>query len=516
MNISRRNFFVGGMAGALGAFSGCRFFSKSHLAASGKPKLRFGVVSDIHIQKVGADEKMEAWGNNLTFKHTLEWFRDQNVDAVMIAGDMADRGMVEELEAVAQAWYAVFPEDRYPDGRQIEKVFVMGNHDYHGYLYSNHAEKLYPDMNERVKHVLRSDFAARWKRIFNEDYTRFYCKKIKGYTFLGQHWDDGKGMETEFGSSNYFGVELQSFLDAHGKTLDPSLPFFYVQHPHPKDTCYGPWAWGHDNGKVTKVLSAFPNAVAFSGHSHYSLTDERSIWQGAFTSVGTSSLRYTGMPYNECPPAGYENTGTEAKNGWKYNAVKMMGNFSTGDCRQGMLWSVYDDCIVVKRREFLSDLDVGDDWVMPLPAAESRPFAFAEHAKKSHAPAFPEGAKPTVTRTKAKTRGGKSRDGKETIPSVVKDAFKVVAPAVVADANARLFKLEFVAVAKDGTKKTKIVMAEGFNHSLAHKKASATSFCNFALDEIPAGEVRFEVTPITCWDQRGKAAASDPVNVPSA
>ncbi len=495
------------MAGTLGAFGGCRFLPSGGFAACGTPRLRFGVVSDIHITKVGAGEKMEAWGNNLTFRHTLEWFRDQNVDAVVIAGDMADKGMVDQLEAVAQAWYSVFPEDRYPDGRPVEKVFVTGNHDYHGYLYGDFAEKLYPDMAERAKHVLRSDFAKFWKRIFHEDYKRFYCKNVRGYSFLGQHWDDGTGMETKYGSCD-FGVELKAFLDAKGSTLDPSLPFFYVQHPHPKDTCYGPWAWGHDTGKATKALSAFPNAIAFSGHSHYSLTDERSIWQGAFTSVGTSSLRYTGMPYNECPPAGYENTTTEGADAWRYNAVKMMEKFSPGDCRQGMLWSVYDDCIVVKRREFLSNLDVGDDWVMPLPAAESKPFAFAEHAKKSHAPAFPEGAKPVVTRIKAKNRGGKSRDGKDEIRSVDKDAFKVSVPAAVADGNARLYKLEFVAEA-GGAKKTKLVIAEGFNHSLAHAKASASSFCVFAADELPAGDVRFSVTPISCWGQRGTPIVSD-------
>jgi len=510
MNISRREFFVGGVAGAFGAFGGCRFFSTSSFAEGDNPRLRFGVVSDIHITKVGADETMDAMGNNLTFRHTLEWFRSQNVDAVVIAGDMADTGMVEQLEAVAQAWYSVFPEDRYPDGRPVEKVFVMGNHDYHGFLYGDFAAKKYPDVEERVKHVLRADFARFWRRIFHEDYSRFYRKDIKGYAFLGQHWDDGNGMETKYGSCD-FGAELKTFLASKGGSLDPSLPFFYVQHPHPKDTCYGSWAWGHDQGKVTKELSAFPNAIAFSGHSHYSLTDERSIWQGEFTSVGTGSLRYTGMPYNECMPVGYENTPTGGRDGWKYDAAKMMKRIRSTDCRQGMLWSVYDDCIVVKRREFLSGLDVGDDWVMPLPASESKPFAFAEHARKSHAPAFPDGAKPSVTQVRAKNRGGKSPSGKENIASVEKDAFNISVPAAVADKNARLYKLEFVAVAKDGTKKSKMVLAEGFNHALAHTKASSRSFCNFALDELPAGEVRFHVTPISCWNQRGKPIVSDPV-----
>jgi hypothetical protein len=259
---------------------------------------------------------------------------------------------------------------------------------------------------------------------------------------------------------------------------------------------------------VTQALSAYPNAIAFSGHSHYSLTDERSVWQGAFTSVGTSSLRYTGMPYNECPPFGYENTVTEGKKGWRYDAVKLMRRFAAGDCRQGMLWSVYDDCIVVKRREFLSNLDVGDDWVLPLPSAEPKPFAFAERAKKFRAPSFPAGAKLAVSTVKAKSRGGKSKDGKESLPSVEKSAFKVVAPAAVADRNARLYKLEFVAESKDGTKKTKLIIPEGFNHAPGHKKASAPSFCLFARDEFN-GEVRFTVTPFNCFGARGTPLVSD-------
>ena len=507
MNISRR-FFIGGAA-SFGAFAGNRVVRAAGNALAGTPNITFGVVSDIHITKVGEGEKMEAWGNNLTFRHTLEWFRDQGVDAVLIAGDMADNGMVEQMEAVAQAWYAVFPGDKYPDGREIKKVFVMGNHDYHGYLYGDHAAKRYPDMDERVKHVLRSDFATRWKRIFNEDYSRFYCKTIKGYSFLGQHWDDGKGMETGHGSCD-FGAELQAFLDAKGKTLDPSLPFFYVQHPHPKDTCYGPWAWGHDSGKVTKALSAYPNAVAFSGHSHYSLTDERSIWQGAFTSVGTSSLRYSGMPYNAHPPYGYENTSTEGRNAWKVNAEKMMPGFSAGDCRQGMLWRVYGDRMVVQRREFLSDLDVGADWVIPLPVAEPKPFTFAARARVAGVPAFPAGAALTVSAVKAKTRGGSSRDGKTKIPRVEKDAVRIEIPAASAGA-ARSYEFEVVAESKapGGVRKSKLVIAEGYNHSAAHKKATAPSYCVFARDELPGRAFRFTVTPISCFENRGAPLVAD-------
>ena len=210
-NISRRNFLIGGAA-ALGAFGGGRFvLAAPGFKAGEKPRLRFGVVSDIHILRVGANEKMEGAGNNLTFKHTLEWFRSQGVDAVAIAGDMADRGMVENLMGVAEAWYSVFPEDKYPDGRPVAKFFVTGNHDWEGFNYGNTAARLYPDATERAKHILQKDMAGWWQKIFNEPYSPFCTKQVNGYTFLGAHWDTSTpsgGKVDPFGRIEEYMAEL--------------------------------------------------------------------------------------------------------------------------------------------------------------------------------------------------------------------------------------------------------------------------------------------------------------------
>ena len=376
--------------------------------------------------------------------------------------------MDENLMAVAEAWYSVFPEDRYPDGRPVEKVFVTGNHDWIGYTYGNAAAKKYPDEAERVKHILQRDMSGWWEKAFHESYSPIYAKEIKGFTFIGSHWDGVQAGSSTHGASFHL---IEEFMAKNGKSLDPALPFFYVQHPHPKDTCYGSWAWWHDMGIVTKTLSNYPNAIAFSGHSHYSLTDERSIWQGAFTSVGTGSLRYTGTPGGERKPNGFENTGASD---WRVDARKLMKKIGTGDCRQGMLWSVYDDCITVKRREFLSDLDIGED------------------------------ARPEVTEMNAKNRGGKSKDGKDKIASEKKPSFKVTVPAVVSDDKARLFSLEFTATTADGKSQTKLVLPEGFNHSLNHKKAKSSQTCYFRKDELGSGDVCFTVTPMNCFGARGK------------
>ena len=124
--------------GAAGAFGGSRFVAAPGLVPTGSPRLRFGVLSDIHIRYMshpGGPDRIGG-GSNDTFLHALEWFRDQGVDAVLVAGDMADNGLVAQLEAVAQTWRSVFPDNKAPDGRRVEPVFVYGNHDMGGPPYA--------------------------------------------------------------------------------------------------------------------------------------------------------------------------------------------------------------------------------------------------------------------------------------------------------------------------------------------------------------------------------------------
>ncbi|MBO4287726.1 MAG: metallophosphoesterase [Kiritimatiellae bacterium] len=497
--VSRR-WFIGGMAAAGAAFSGCRFMRAGGIV-SAKPKLRLGIVSDIHIMTVGKPGEDPLRGNNnLTFRKTLEWFDAQGVDGVIVAGDMADRGMVEQLEAVAEAWYAVFPEDKGKDGRHVEKLFVYGNHDWEGYRYGDFAERLYADPEERVKHILRCDCKGHWERIFHEPYSPVWMKTVKGFAVVGAHWcaDYCRGWE----ETGVAGVE--EFFSENRSKIDPSLPFFYIQHPHPKDTCYGHWAWGHDNGGATRALTPFPNAIAFSGHSHYSLNDERSIWQGAFTSIGTSSLRYTGAPAIAFPGLGYENSTTSNK-GTKLTKDqirlvadrKVMPAVGTGLGRQGMLLSVYDDCVRIARREFVFDESLGEDWVMPLPASESKPFAFAVRKQKAVAPQFAAGAKIAMKRGPLKNRAHKRVD-----------AFTLTFPAA-GDATLRPFEYEVNVERDDGSVAlTRYVLASDFHlpPSKRHLKQSFAISC----DQLPQnGPFRFVVKPRESFGRTGNGLATE-------
>ena len=468
-----RRFFIGGAA-ALGAFGGCRMFrADSSFKAGVAPRLRFGVVSDVHI----------LWGRNIdTFRHTLEYFRDNGADAVMICGDIADLGVVGDLEAVAAAWEAVFPGNRAPDGRHVEKVFVSGNHDWAGHNYGTAVKKKFPDPEVFAKNVLRTDFKGNWERIFKEPFEPVYIKDVKGYKFVGAHWvrNDCNGRCENFNAG------IKDFYVRHAKAFDPLLPFFHAQHPHPKNTCYGPWAWGRDNGDSTAALSAFPNAVAFSGHSHYPLTDERTVWQGAFTSIGTSSLRYSAATPEKWDAPGFDNYsgGDEGK---------IMKRLVTSDGRQGMLVSVYDDAMVVSRREFVTDCPLGDDWVIPLPSAESKPFAFAARAKRFEAPAFAPGASVAVSRTSGKTRGTKKK------PSEMKAAYEIVFPAALPKPCARADEYELTFTGSDGKKAVRRLVSPGFHLPLSNKLVTEPVKGIFVADSLPSAPLKVEVRALSCF-----------------
>ena len=479
-----RRFFIGGIA-SFGAFGGLRFKAEASFAQHGRPELVFGVVSDVHLQAEAGTPTCER--NCVYFKRTLEWFRDQGVDGVMIVGDLADNGFSTQLQAFADTWFSVFPDDRSPDGHKVEKLFVYGNHDWEGKRRDDHKQP----------NFMRAEFAGHWERILREPYEPIFMKTVKGYQFIGQHWD----RQGWFANCKF--ERIVPFMAEHGKSIDPKLPFFYFQHPHLKDTCYGPWAGGHDVGIATKELSAYPNAIAFSGHSHLTLTDERTIWQGEFTSVGTGSLSYTGGYSEFWKEGGCEN---DRQGDWATNARKLMPPSNLQGCRQGMLWSVYGDCIVVRRLDFsgLETLELGPKWVMPLPAAESRPFAFAERAKKIAAPQFASDATLAVKRVLTKNRGGKNpKDEKESVPSVEKPGYELAIPPATGRDGARAMRYNVVASAS-GASVMKRIMAEGFNYAPSAERAKSATRIRFAGDELPNGEVSFSVTPVNSFGREGR------------
>lgn len=478
--VSRRNFLFGSSAFAILA-GGRAFCAPSGAFDGGDAKLRFGVMSDVHLVEPGDEDTLVA---------TLKYYRSRGVDGVMVAGDIADYGRVDQFKLFADTWFSVFPDDKGEDGRHVERLFVYGNHDIDAWKWKRPWNRGLDEESLKKQGIGSGDNRSRlWEELFHEKYEPIWMKKVRGYTFIGAHWKNGKH------------TDIAGFLKAHENEIDKDLPFFYVQHAHPKDTCFGSWAWGHDDGTSTRALSRFPNAVAFSGHSHYTLADDRTVWQGSFTSINTASLKYPSLDYSLRDNVAHDN-------GFGYRGekgrIKPSPLFSGEKLsRQAMLVTVYDDRMVIERREFVSGLSLGDDWVILLPVAASKPFAYAEQAKRKVAPEFPEGAKVAV-------------DFVEDENKEVGMTARLVLPRAEERGGCRVFDYEVTAVLfeedVDLVQVQRRFIAPDFFLPLEQKIAT----CEFRIplsDLKLKGRYRFRVVPIESFGKKGRAIWSDTIKV---
>lgn len=352
--IGRRQFVLGSVAALMTG----RTSRADGAGGRGPRHLRIGVLSDIHIERRGLEDERCVYGSDTTFRRTLSYFRQRKVDVVICAGDMANRGRFSELKLVADDWNAVFPGNRDPfDGRQVEPFFIYGNHDVDSWSY----------LNEGVSDLVCRDVAGAWKRAFGEDYAPIQTKVVRGYVFVGAHWGNEDGMKNWLADN------------AKRLSLTGDRPFFYVQHPYLRDTNDPENTATDDRGFVTKALSDYPNAVAFAGHCHRSLADDRQFWQGAFSSIGCSSLSYLWLP--------------DALGGHGRSRKQSSMVWDSDLAREAMIVDVFDSCLNIERIDMLEPESLADDVVVRIPArGEDSPLAFKNQMALTKPPEFPAGA----------------------------------------------------------------------------------------------------------------------------
>ena len=463
--LTRRDFV---RTGASALLAGC---VSPKLAFAG-PRLRLGVVSDIHVTTEAYlydEHDRICLSTAEMFEWALRYFRNRGVDAVAIAGDLTEYGMVGELERVGAIWRKVFPDNRGKDGEKVEKLFILGNHDaiawgwkstYYGGFWEG-AER-----TAKWNGSIARDPAAAWKKCFDEPYAPLEIRDVKGYKFVLGHWlpaDPAKGKWSA-------GAEvpgLADFLEAHRVELEGSRPFFYIQHAHPKGTCL-PFA-ASDRGGATAALSKFPNAVAFSGHAHQPLTDERGIWHGTFVSIGTASLIDAGG-------RSFRENGSPFASGAVDDPRK--GFLKTNECRQGLYVTVEDGRLTVERRDFQWGLPVGPDWTVP------------ETARTESAPAFQKDAKLSVV--------------------AAEDGVRLEFPSANAGGRTYDYEAQAVLVADDyeGVVASRRILAPDYH--LPPAKANRPGAVRFGREALPWGaRIRFEVRPVDCRGRKGDPLAAE-------
>ena len=405
LDINRRGFLFS--SGAAFLVAGCRTCD-----LFGRPNMVFGVVSDIHVTTPKSCRMLE---------RALVQFRRRGVDAVVIPGDLTDWGLKSGLVYVKRTWDKVFA------GTGVVPLFCTGNHDFEGWWYGDMTVEMhangYSEADRLNDRGAPQQLAKGWEEALGEPFEWVRCRTVKGYDFVSAEYERS-------GSKH-----LAEWMKANGGRFGNGRPFFFFQHLPIKGTTVDSFGWA-DGGVTKPILDPFPNCVAITGHTHRPFIDERQIWQGTFTAIGTPSLSYASLPKDEP----HENGGGNRK-GESRQAMQVIPNRLNLRGGEGYVVSVWDDKVVVERHDVEENEEGAPAWVIPLPLGKAaQPFAEGVRDGVVPVPRFPEGAVLDV-----ETRNTENRAGHWTI--VMNCEF----PSAVVPEGSRVFDYEIRAVPKDGS-----------------------------------------------------------------
>ena len=443
----------------------------------GAPDLTIGLLSDIHISIGPRTDPLQATAR---FRHALEYFRDRHVDGVLISGDLADAGLETELKAVADAWFSVFPNGKLPDGSPVANLMHYGDHDAETRFYTDRLKERFVQAGVPVPRSLSEGENRKtcWEAFFHEPWSSIRHVRVKDYDFvLSNFMREGAASAPK---------DLAARLAA--LKLDPRRPFFYSQHRYIGGTYLADEEmWGEDNGVAGKVFPAYPNAIVLQGHTHYMLTDPRTVWIGDYVTINNGSLLNAAcgrVRENGVDISWYKND---------YMREKQMRPVDLHAGHGGSVMRVKGDLVVIERRDFGYDRPLGPDVVFSMDPALRSTYANAARAAQAAVPAFAPGAKIVVTEGV-----GPDRQKRETAQVTVRF------PTVKSRGDRPRAHEYYVRAEKpDGTLLTeKRVYSPGIN--LPETFDAPETTCVFAKRELAGADViRFTVWPANCWGRKG-------------
>lgn len=251
--------------------------------------LSFCVISDLHFGNSvgeGPMHKVPLALRNITSQGSF--------DAMILLGDLTNAGRRDEYNQLIKVFEDksnfIYPVDCF--------LFMMGNHDNYSISARYIYQKSLKPFNSGESYPLRT------------------YSVIKGYPFItvsmlsssnNDITDPSAGTEAYPDDT----VDWLALRMERAQKECPGKPIFVFTHMPPRWTTYGTWS-EYGNGEawcmkvLNPVLNKYPQAVVFSGHTHYPIGDPRSIHQGAnpdskrqnyYTVINTSSTSYCEIPY---------------------------------------------------------------------------------------------------------------------------------------------------------------------------------------------------------------------------
>ena len=332
------------------------------------PTLRFIVTSDTHIS-TGTENSAATFKNAVT--QIAAYVNDPNrnegygkLDAVAVAGDITGAGngyhggTEEEFIAAKNVFESVLPEG-------TELILALGNHDYGNGLLDGVR---YTDV------AIAEGHRASFESVFGVDAAQDIV--IGGYHFitvdnLGKSPDNSR-YGHDYSEESVAWVE-ETLAAAN---TDPGKPIFVFQHIGNHKTVIGTSAdtYGSNSSvALTEVESKYPNLFVFSGHTHFQINDECSIYQGDYTAINTGALAGTAKSTNGGKDQTIATTSSPLP-----NAVYLVEADENGRVRVRM-WSTDKNGFFGE--EWIIDSYDKDEFTYTADRFDSNDLFFAENAK---------------------------------------------------------------------------------------------------------------------------------------
>ena len=248
-----------------------------------RPILRFAVCSDIHMDNRDDERahRLRRWMRGV-YARAADDAAYKAVDALLFCGDMTDLGKQAQIED----FWQVVREELHPG---TETLCVLAK------CHDNWSEGERRDNPKTGLTFYRAVTGL----------PTSFCRVIGGCAFVGVSTSEETGVYYDESQRDW----LRETLDTASRQI-PDRPIFVLQHEHVTGTVFGSRpedGWGNDF--FSDIWVDYPRIVHFSGHSHYPLNDPRSVWQGAFTAIGTGALSYaelTADGQRKIHPPGHE------------------------------------------------------------------------------------------------------------------------------------------------------------------------------------------------------------------
>ena len=336
---------------ALAASCGDVIAAENNSADTSRALLRVAILSDIQGYPYPEDSGMR------NLERALDVFSKEKIDVVVNNGDINDTGR----DSDALAYYRKRCDERLG---LLPHIACMGNHE---------IAFVPPELKDiRSSRVCLAGFNAVFGYAPGEQLVH---RVVGGHDFIALSLDD---------AACYRECDIKLLETAIDKAVsrDGGKPIFVVTHYHPKDTVNDSDNEFRGGGLLRRLLDRYPQVVSISGHTHNPLQDPRSIWQGNFTAVDTSTLCYGCVSLK--PPA--------------VNQISCLipyGHESVG-C---MILDVFADKLVFRRFSVRdrAEIEPENRWTVPWPHDPANaPYSF-ERRRLAEVPAsFQADAEPTL------------------------------------------------------------------------------------------------------------------------